>query len=101
MFDDTNLSVLPDIERQIYFCERLKAANPMLSIFIREHKAVVLAETNALLKLIIHDVSGNTVSLAEEFDDLLRRENITKHENYIRLYSSINSVRLTTTAHIA
>ena len=77
MFDDTNLSVLPDIERQIYFCERLKAANPMLSIFIREHKAVVLAETNALLKLITHDVSGNTVSLAEEFDDLLRRENLT------------------------
>ena len=53
--------------------------NPSLRSFIRGKKAVVLAGIHALLKLVTHDKSGNTVSLAEEFADLLRRQNLAKH----------------------
>ena len=78
-FDSTNLEVFADIEHKLRLSERLEAVNPSLRSFIRGQKAVVLAGIRALLKLVAHDKSGNSVSLAEEFDDLLRRENLVKH----------------------
>lgn len=78
-FDGTNLEVLADIENKVELRKRLEAVNPSLRPFFRGQKAVVLAGIQALLKLVTHDKSGNTVSLAEEFDDLLRRENLVKH----------------------
>ena len=59
--------------------ERLEKINPSLRPFFRGKKAVVVAGMQALLKLITHDKSGNTVSLAEEFDHLLECEGLVKH----------------------
>ena len=78
-FDATNLEVLADIENKVGLRKRLEAVNPSLRPFFRGQKAIVLAGIQAVLKLVTHDKSGNTVSLAEEFDDLLQRENLVKH----------------------
>ena len=78
-FDDTNLSVLAKIERELKLRERLEKINPSLRPFFRGKKAVAVAGIQALLKLVTHDKSGNTVSLAEEFDQLLETEGLAKH----------------------
>ena len=78
-FDATNLNVLADIERKLKLRERLEKINPSLRPFFRGKKAIVVAGMQALLKLITHDKSGNTVSLAEEFDQLLEEEGVAKH----------------------
>ena len=78
-FDDTNLNVLADVERKLKLRERLEKINPSLRPFFRGKKAIVVAGIQALLKLITHDKSGNTVSLAEEFDELLESEGLVKH----------------------
>ena len=78
-FDATNLEVLSGIEEKLKLRERLESINPALRPFFRGKKAIVLAGMNALLKLIAHDKSGNTISLAEEFDILLELEGLVKH----------------------
>ena len=42
-------------------------------------KAIVLAGVAAITKLITHEKSGNTVTLAEEFYSMLEQEGLTKH----------------------
>ena len=78
-FDDTNLKVLASVERKLQLRERMEKINPSLRPFFRGKKAVVVAGMQALMKLITHDKSGNTVSLAEEFDTLLESEGQVKH----------------------
>ena len=42
-------------------------------------KAVVIAGITALLKLVTHDESANSTSIADEFDYIVEREGETKH----------------------
>ena len=79
MFDSTNLQVLAGIEKQLKLRERLEKINPLLHPFFRGKAAIVVAGMYALLKLVAHDKSGNTTSLAEEFDHLLEKEGLYKH----------------------
>ena len=84
-FDATNLVILADVEHKLKLHERLETVNPSLRPFFRGKKAVVLAGIHALLKLVTPDKSGNFVSLAEEFDDLLRRENCCETYDVMKL----------------
>ena len=56
-FDETNLQLLANVERNLKLQERLEKINPSLRPFF--------AGMYALLKLVTHDKSGQTVLLAE------------------------------------
>ena len=77
-FDETNLKVLSNIEIQLQLHERLECLKPSLKPFFWGKKAIVLAHITAITKLITHEKSGNTVTLAEEFDRMLKQEGLTK-----------------------
>ena len=77
--DSCNLTVLSDIEYKLKLREKFEAVNPSLRSFFRGKKAIVVAGITAILKLVIHDKSGNSVSLAEEFDFICECENQVKH----------------------
>ena len=77
--DSCNLTVLSDIEYKLKLCEKLEAVNPSLRSFFRGKKAIIVAGITAILKLVTHDKSRNSVSLAEEFDFICERENQIKH----------------------
>ena len=79
MFDKTNLKVLAEIEQKLNLRHRLETINPALRPFFRGKDAVVLAGIDALLKLVTHEHSGKSVSLAEEFDHLLHEQGLAKH----------------------
>ena len=53
--------------------------NPSLRAFFSGKKAVVIAGITALLKLVTHDKSANSTSIADEFDYIVEREGETKH----------------------
>ena len=53
--------------------------NPSLRAFFRGEKAVVIAGITALLKLVRHDKSANSTSIADEFDYIVEREGKTRH----------------------
>ena len=72
--DASNLTVLASLEDKVKLRQRLEAINPSLRPFFRGKKAVVVAGIQAILKLVTHDKSGNTTSLAEEFDFIIERE---------------------------
>ena len=77
--DQSNIKVLGDLESQVKLKEKLGLINPSLRPFFRGKKAICLAGITALLKLVTHDKSANTTSLAEEFDMIVEREGQTKH----------------------
>ena len=51
--------------------------------FFRGKKSVAVAGIHTILKLVSYDKSGNTSSLAEEFDLIIEREGAVK---YMSLY---------------
>ena len=71
--------MLSNIEIQLQLCERLECLNPPLKSFFQGKKAIVLAGITAITRLITHEKSGSTVTLAEEFDRMLEQEGLTKH----------------------
>ena len=77
--DHCNLTVLADIEGKVKLRQKLKAINPSLRMFFRGKKAVAVAGITAILKLVTHDKSGNSVSLADEFDFICEQEGQVKH----------------------
>ena len=71
--------MLSNIEVQLQLCERLECVNPSLKPFFCGKKAaIVLAGIAAITKLISHEKSNNTVTLADEFDRMLEQEGLTK-----------------------
>ena len=52
--------------------------NPALKQFFRGKSTVVFAGINVVLKLVSHDKSGNSVSLADEFDGVIERRGLLK-----------------------
>ena len=69
--DTSNLDVLAAFEERVKLWQRLEAINPALKPFFRGEKAVVVAGIQAILKLVSCDMSGNSSSLAEEFDVII------------------------------
>ena len=66
-------------EERVKLRQRLEAINPALKPFFRGKKAVVAAGIQAILKLVSYDKSGNSSSLAEEFDVIIEGEGAVKH----------------------
>ena len=66
-------------EERVKLRQRLEAINPALKPFFRGKKAVVVAGIQAILKLVSYDKSGNSSSLAEEFDVIIEGEGAVKH----------------------
>ena len=87
----TNLKVLSNIEIQLQLRERLECLNPSLKSFFRGKKTIALAGITAITKLMTHEKSGNTVTLAEEFDRKLEQEGLTR---YICLYKERRFTKL-------
>ena len=77
--DASNLDVLAAFEERVKLRQCLEAINPALKPFFRGKKAVVVADIQAILKLVSYDKSGNSSSLAEEFDFTIEREGAVKH----------------------
>ena len=71
-FDETNLKLLSNIEIQLQLRERLECLNPFLKPFFQGKKAIVLVGITAITKLFTHEKSGDTGTLAEEFDSMLQ-----------------------------
>ena len=71
--------MLSIIEIQLQLCERLKCLKPSLKTIFRGKKTIVLAAIMTITKLITHEKSGNTATLAEEFGSMLEQEGLTKH----------------------
>ena len=78
-FDATNLEVLASVEKCLKLRERMESINYALKPFFRGKSAIVVAGIYVVLKLVSHDKSGNTVSLADEFDRLIEQEGLVKH----------------------
>ena len=75
--------MLAGLERQVKLRETFEKVSPALSPalkpFFRGKDAVVVAGIYALLKLVIHDKSANSASLADEFDYIVEPEGQVKH----------------------
>ena len=65
-------------EERLKLEQHLEAINPAFLIF-RRNKAVVAACIQAILKLVRYEKSGNSSSLAKEFDVIIEREGAVKH----------------------
>lgn len=81
--DKSNLLVLNLLEKEIKLREKFESVNPYLKPFFRGKDAIVEAGLQALLKLVAYDKSGNSCSLADEFDYIVEREGKVK---YMSLY---------------
>ena len=77
--DASNLRVLSSVEQQVKLRQKIEAIDPSLRSFFRGRPAVVVAGIVALLKLITHDKSAASTSLADEFDLLCESEGVVKH----------------------
>ena len=77
--DASNIDVLAAFEERLKLQQCLEAINPALKPFFRRKKAVVVAGIQAILKLVSYDKSGNSSSLAEEFDVIIEGEGAVKH----------------------
>ena len=74
-----NLEVLASVEKSLKLREHMESINYALKPFFRGKSTVVVAGIYADLELVSHDKSGNTVSLADEFDRLIEQEGLVKH----------------------
>ena len=93
--DASNLDVLAAFEERVKLRQCLEAINPALKPFFRGKKAVVVADIQAILKLVSYDKSGNSSSLAEEFDFIIEREGAVKlisrkKIHQVRIFCCIN-----------
>ena len=77
--DASNLDVLAAFKERVKLRQCLEAINSALKPFFRGKKAVVVAGIQAIIKLVSYDKSGNSSSLAEEFDFIIEREGAVKH----------------------
>ena len=77
--DASNLDVLAASEERVKLRQHLEAINPALKLFFRGKKTVVVAGILAILMLVSYSKSGNSSSLAEEFDVITEREGAVKH----------------------
>ena len=68
-----------ELKKKLKLRERLEHINPALKPFFRGKSTVVVAGITAILKLISRDKSGLSVSLADEFDNIIEREGLVKH----------------------
>ena len=72
--DASNLKVSSAMEKGIKQRDEFERIKPSLKPFFRGKKTVVEAGILALLRLVTHDKSANSCSLAAEFDYIVERE---------------------------
>ena len=73
-FDQSNLSVLSKLEKDVKLRDTLESFNLLLKPCFHGKKTVVEAGIAALLKLVTYDESANSCSLADKFDYIVERE---------------------------
>ena len=67
------------VEREIKYAELLIKRQPRLKFFIRQSKCIVMCTITALLKLVSHEESAESTSLAnKEFGIELEKDNTAK-----------------------
>jgi hypothetical protein len=93
--DTSNLSVLSAIEDSVDLKDTIQKINPDLKSFIKGATSVAENGIRTITKLVAHDNSGSSVSLAEEFDYIIEREETVKH---ISLYHQRRWAQLGLTA---
>ena len=69
--DQSNLSVVSKLEKDIKLCDILESTNPLLKPFFHGKKTVAEAGITALLKLVSYNKLANSCSLADEFDHVV------------------------------
>ena len=77
-FDETNLKVLMKIEKAVNQRQIFECINPTLKSFFRGKKTVVESGIKALISLVSREKSGNSTSLADQFDYICEREGVVK-----------------------
>ena len=77
--DTSNIQVLASLELDLKMRQGFEELNPNLKSWFRGERAVFLAGIKCLINLISHDKSGHSTNLAEEFDQIVARENQVKH----------------------
>lgn len=76
--DECCIDTLAQIERKLNLGDQFIAKIPRLKSFVRSNKSIAVTAMDALLKLVSHEASGKTISLATEFDHILDEEGISK-----------------------
>ena len=78
-FDRSNIHVLPDIEKQLDFRNKLQTLNPAVKSFLRGSTSVVECAFASVLSLVYHKKSAHSTNQADLFDHILQREQQVKH----------------------
>ena len=78
-FDQSNLSVLACVEKELEFREKLQTMNPAVKLFLRGKTSIVEAAITSILSLVNHDKLAHSTNQANLFDYILQRENQVKH----------------------
>ena len=76
--DESCTNTLVKVEHKLKMSEIISQRQPSLRSFIWKSKSVVLCTMTALLKLVSHEESAKSTSLAKEFDIILEEDNVTK-----------------------
>ena len=78
-FDQSNLSVLSKLEKDIKLRNTLESITPSLKLFFHGKKTAAEAGISALLKIVIYNKSANSCFLADEFYYVIDQEGKIKH----------------------
>ena len=90
--DHCNLTVRADIEGKVKLRQKLEAINPSLRTFFRGKKVVAVADITVILKLVTHDKSGNSVSLADEREGRVKHMSLYHERRFTKLGYSAGSI---------
>jgi len=72
--EECNENVLIKVEEMLKIRETIEKREPRLKSFIRKSKSVTKAAISALLQLVAKGGDGKSVSLANDFDQILEEE---------------------------
>ena len=90
-FDQSNLSVLASVEKELGFREKLQTINPAVKSFLRGKTTVVEVAITSILSLASHDKSAHSTYQADLFDYILQGEGQVKHRamHYERRFTKL------------
>ena len=74
-----NLSVLNKFEKDTKLRDKFVSVNPALKLYFWGKDAIVESGIHTLLNLVTYNKSGNSCSLADEFEYIVEKEVKVKH----------------------
>ena len=83
---DEACNALVSIERELKYGDLITKRQPQLKSFVRQTKCVALGAIKAMMKLVSHEESAKTTSMAKQFDVQLEEDGVYKSMSLLPVF---------------